>query len=140
MRILLLVFILLISHSVKAEGLKQLSDTKALSDKIMQNFVKEEFKNGIGNAKKYWPLPEVELDSLTNTINNQWVIVRQRYGRTTGSEFVKQEKIGKSFIRYFYLHKFDNHAIYWKFVYYKPKNEWIINEISFRDEIDFMFE
>ena len=60
------------AQSVYAEGLKELSETKSLSDKIMQYFIKEEFKTGIGIAKKYWPLPEVEIDSLTNTINTQW--------------------------------------------------------------------
>jgi len=140
MRIWLTVIILFLAQSVYAEGLKELSETKSLSDKIMQHFIKEEFKTGLGIAKKYWPLPEVEIDSLANTINTQWSIVRQRFGSPSGTEFIGQEKVGKSFIRYYYLHKFQNHAIYWRFTFYKPKDVWKVNGITYKDDLDFLFE
>jgi len=41
MRIWLTVFILFLAQSVYAEGLKEVSETKSLSDKIMQHFIKE---------------------------------------------------------------------------------------------------
>ncbi|NIX16609.1 MAG: hypothetical protein GWN11_12255, partial [Candidatus Dadabacteria bacterium] len=45
MRVLLTVLVLLfVVQSVNADGLKSEAETKAMSDKIMQHFVKEEFK------------------------------------------------------------------------------------------------
>ncbi len=141
MRVLLTVLVLLfVVQSVNADGLKSEAETKAMSDKIMQHFVKEEFKTGLGIAKTYWPLPVVEIDSLANTINTQWGIVRNRYGNPTGTEFIRQESIGKSFLRYYYLHKFENHAIYWRFTFFKPNNVWKVNGITYKDELDFLFE
>lgn len=141
MRVLLTVLILLLFvQSVNAEGLKSEAETRAISDKIMQHFIKEDFKTGLDLAKKHWPLPEVEIEGLGVTIKTQWATVRNRFGNPTGTEFVRQQKIGKSFIRYYYLHKFENHALFWRFTFYKPKNMWKINGITYKDDLDFLFE
>ncbi|MGB5473679.1 MAG: hypothetical protein WBQ78_09405 [Gammaproteobacteria bacterium] len=131
--------ILIVAQSVSAGTLNEIADTRSLSDKIMQHFLKAEFVEGLDIAKGHWPLPPVEIDGLANQINTQWSIVQQRFGKPTGEEFIKEERIGKSFVRFFYLHKFENHAIYWEFTYYKPNKEWKINGITFKDDLDFLF-
>ena len=140
MRIWLTVLLLVIAQSVYAEGLKSESETKAMSDKIMQHFIKEEFKTGLDIAKKYWPLPEVEIEGLAITIQTQWGTVRNRFGYPSGTEFIMQQKVGKSFIGYFYLHKFENHAIYWRFTFYKPNDVWKINGITYKDDLEILFK
>jgi len=105
----------------------------------MQHFVREEFIKGLDIAKAHWPLPPVEIDGLANQIKTQWSIVRQRFGKPAGIELIKEERIGTSFVRFYYLHKFENHAIYWRFTFYKPKKIWKINGITFKDDLDFLF-
>ena len=139
MRAWIIVFVFIAAQPVSAASLKEVSETKSLSYKIMQHFVKEEFAQGLEIAKAYWPLSPVEIDNLANQINSQWSIVRQRFGHPTGIELIKEERIGKSFVRFFYLHKFENHAIYWRFTFYKPRKEWKINGITFKDNLDFLF-
>jgi len=139
MRTWIIVFLIIVAQSASAASLKDISETKSLSNKIMQHFIKAEFIKGLDIAKAYWPLPPVEIDGLANKINTQWSVVQQRFGKPTGLEFIQEERLGKSFVRFFYLHKFENHAIYWKFTYYKPKNGWKINSITFQDKLDFLF-
>jgi hypothetical protein len=133
------VFALLFSQVITAAPLKDVTETKTLSNTIMQHFLKEEFDKGLNIAKSHWPLPPVEIDGLANQINTQWSVVQQRFGKPTGIELVSEERIGQSFVRYYFLHKFENHAIYWKFTYYKPNNEWKVNGITFQDDLDFLF-
>ena len=137
LRIVLILFF--VAQTASAATLKDISETKSLSDKIMQHFLKAEFVKGLNIAKAYWPLPPVEIDGLANQINTQWSIVQQRFGESTGMEFIKEERLGKSFVRYYYLHKFLNHAIYWRFTYYKPETEWKINGITFKDNLESLF-
>ena len=139
MRAWIIVLIIIVAQSASAASLNEISETKSLSNKIMQHFLKAEFVEGLDIAKAYWPLPPVEIDGLANQINTQWSIVQQRFGKPTGMEFIQEERLGKSFVRFYYLHKFENHAIYWKFTYYKPKNEWKINGITFQDNLEFLF-
>jgi hypothetical protein len=140
MRTLIIVLSLIVAQSASAEPLKDIKETKALSDQIMQHFIKAEFVEGLDLAKSHWPLPPVEIDGLANNINTQWSVVQQRFGKPTGLEVIKEERLGRSFIRYYYLHKFENHAIYWRFTYYKPKEIWKVNGITFKDDLDFLFE
>ncbi|RMI14195.1 MAG: hypothetical protein D6681_05385 [Calditrichaeota bacterium] len=141
MRILVIIgCVLLITQIMPQTSLEEVSKTKAISDEIMQYFVKEEFVQGFDIAKKYWPLPPVEIEGLINQINTQWAIVRQRFGKSIGMEFIREERIGKSFVRYYYLHKFEKHALCWSFTYYKPGDEWVMNSVNFQDKFEFLFE
>ena len=138
--LIITVLFLFMAQSASAEPLKDIQETKLLSDRIMQYFLKDEFVEGLDLAKSHWPLPPVEIDGLANNINTQWSVVRQRFGKPTGLELLKEERLGESFVRFYYLHKFENHAIYWRFTYYKPDNIWKINGITFKDDLDFLFE
>lgn len=140
MKKLILLGLLLFSVSAFAGGFKTENETRKYSDILMKQFLKEKFKEGFNDAKKYWPIPPVEIDGLVNQIKQQWSIVNQRFGKPIEIEFIKKEGIGKSFLRYFYLHKFQNHAIYWRIDFYKPNREWKINTIVFLDSLDVLYE
>ena len=132
--------ILLMATNVFADDLKSLKQTRDLSDKIVNQFVHADFKQGLALAKPHWPLPEIEIDGLANQIANQWPLVDRRFVKPTGKEFVREERIGESFVRYSYLHKFDNHSIYWRITFYKPSDIWIVNGIQFLDNLEPLFE
>ena len=87
MRAWIIVLVLFIAQPVYGGALKEISETKSLSNEIMQLFVKEEFTKGLNLAKTYWPLPPDEIDGLANQINAQWSVVRNRFGNPTGMEF-----------------------------------------------------
>lgn len=140
MRIILGIVFVLLTGITSANTLDNEESTRVLSDKMIQHFYKKEFQKGIDLAKPYWPLAAVELDNLVNTIKGQWPVVDQRFGEATGTDFIKTEKIGSSFIRYYYLHKFNNHAIYWQVTFYKPENEWKVNNLMYLDTLDPLYE
>jgi hypothetical protein len=114
--------------------------TKVISEKIVGHFMKKEFTEGMAIAKPHWPLPQVELDNLIKKIEKQWPIVDKRFGQAINYELAREQKIGDSFIRYYYLHKFKNHAIYWKITFYKSENEWVVNGVSFKDNLDILYQ
>ena len=77
---------------------------------------------------------------IVNQINQQWPLVDKRFGKPIDKEFIKEKRIGKSFIRFYYLHKFENHSMYWQYDFYKPHNEWKINKIIFLDSLESLYE
>jgi hypothetical protein len=131
--------LLLLPSSSFGENLKDLMQARKLSDQAVSLFIEEKFVEGYGVLKPFWPLPAVEIDSLANQTNMQWPMVRQRFGKSVGVEFVREQKVGESLIEYVYLQKFQHHALRWVFVFYKPKDQWIINSVSFDDNIKSMF-
>jgi len=132
--------LLLSSVIIFADGFKEEAQMRSFADTFMDNIINKEFKKGFDSAKPYWPLPTVEIDSLVNQIKQQWPMIDQRFGKVVGKEFIKEERIGKSFIRYIYLHKFTNHALYWRINFYKPNDEWKINSIIYLDSLDALYE
>jgi len=139
MKYLLIIIFTVIPLQSHADGFSSTTETKSFADKTMDLFIQKKFTEGLNAAKAYWPLPAVEIDGLINKIKQQWAIIDRRYGKTTGKEFIRTEKIGNSFIRYYYLHKFENHAIYWRFDFYKPRTKWKINAISFVDNLKILY-
>ncbi len=130
----------IMSLNVNANGFKNEKETKLFSDALVSQFIKNNFASALNKAKPYWPVPAVEIDGMLNKINQQWPLVKQRFGKVTGKELVQTKRIGKSFIRYIYLHKFENHSIYWQIDFYKPRNEWKINQITFLDNLGTLYE
>ena len=139
MKAWLFLILLSVTTSVNSATLSTPDEAKSFSFKVMNLFLNEKFDEGLNISKTYWPLPPVEIDSLANTIKQQWPIVKQRFGKSTGVELVKKEKIGKSFIKFYFLHKFENHALYWTFSFYKPKKTWKINSITYKDDLEILF-
>ncbi|MDX1285306.1 MAG: hypothetical protein R3182_09845 [Draconibacterium sp.] len=132
--------LLFLSNTVFAKELKSENDIRKFSDMFMAYITKEQVSKAFDTAKPNWPIPKVEIDGLANTVQQQWPIISNRFGKSIEYEFVRKERIGKSFLRYYYLHKFSNHAIYWKIDFYKPNNAWIINTITFQDNLDILYE
>ncbi len=52
----------------------------------------------------------VEIDGLANQMNTQWLMIQQRFGKSITTEFIKESKVGDSFIQYTYLHTFDSNG------------------------------
>ena len=138
--VLLTLSIFAMTGVAHAKTLKNQIDTKALVDSMVSHFIKKEFTEGMALAKPHWPLPEVELDNLIKKIETQWPVVDQRFGQAVGQEMVSKQKIGDSFLRYYYLHKFKYHAIYWKITFYKPEDNWYVNGVSFKDNLDILYK
>ncbi len=131
---------LIISSTVMAGGFKTEEETLNFADTFMAQIVLTQFQAALNSAKPHWPLPEIEIDGMVNQIQQQWPIVDQRFGSPITKELVKVKRIGKSFLRYYYLQKFENHSIYWQIDFYKPRSSWMINQIIFLDNLEPLFE
>ena len=140
MKSFIFIALFLASACAFADGFKTEKETRNFSDQLVNQIISEKFQDTFNSAKPFWPMPEVEIDGIVNRINQQWPLVKQRFGKSVGIEFIRKESIGQSFIRYYYLHKFDNHAIYWRIDFYKPRDEWKMNGVIFLDSLDVLYE
>jgi len=136
----ILIIVLLMTQTASAETIKDVPGTRSLSDKIVHLFLKEKFDKGMTLSKQYWSMPSFELDRLASQLNSQWPPMKKNYGEPVGMEFVKATKINDTFVKYYYLHKFQNHAIYWMITFYKPAKAWKLNGITFKSDTSILFE
>jgi hypothetical protein len=136
---LTLLVVLAAPSIVFAADFANLGEARKVADKAVALFQQEKIVAGYGSLKSYWPLPGVEIDNLASQTNTQWPMVKGRFGASLSTEFVKECKVGDSVARFVYLQKFQNHAIRWMFTFYKPKDKWLVNTVSFDDNIGALF-
>ena len=138
----ILVIVVLVSILAAPLLAKELSSTKqakdlaiSATDLIGQNRIRE----GILLLKDYWPLPGSEIENLINQTEMQWTMVEKRFGQPIAVEFVREEKVADSFVKYLFIQKFEHHAIRWVLIFYKPRDVWKVNNIEWDDQINLLF-
>jgi hypothetical protein len=95
---------------------------------------------GLKLTKPYLIVPEHEYFALIDQMKMQQPIIDQRFGKTISVEVAAIEEVGESLMLVLFLQKFEKHVLRWKFYFYKPRNEWVLNTFMFDDTIQSMFQ
>ena len=140
MKTAIIIISILASSLLNANTLDTEKSLREFSDKMLNHIMKTEVQKGFDMARPHWPIPEVEVDSIVNQLSKQQPVIKQRFGKAIEIEFIKKKQIGKSFVRLYYLHKYERHAMYWQIDFYKPHDTWLINKIITLDELDVLYE
>jgi hypothetical protein len=88
----------------------------------------------------HWPLPAEELKNLAYQTQSQLAMINGRFGTPIGAEFVETEVAGESFLQHRYIVKYTNHAIRFNCTFYKPKDVWLINAVTWDDQTQKLFD
>lgn len=139
-KIFFLVAFLAFAASAFADGFKTEPECRLFADNIVDELVQEHFQAAFDLAKKYWPVSQVRVNKLANEVKRKWPNDDQHPGKSIGKEFIGMQRISESFLRYRYLHKFENNAIYWQIDYYKARDLWRMHNIVFHENLDPLYE
>ncbi len=95
---------------------------------------------GVQLTRPYLIIPEHEFLGMLDQMKMQGPAITQRFGKTLSIELAVIEEVGDSLMLVMYLQKFEKHVLRWKFYYYKPDQEWVLNTFTFDDQIFAMFQ
>ena len=90
--------------------------------------------------KAFWPMPAAELDNLAYQTRSQLNMVASRFGKPIGIDYIRTQKAGSSFLKHTYIVKYEKHALRYLCVFYKPKNNWLVNSVVWDDETSSLFK
>jgi len=138
--LLLTLLIILFSANTLADTLPTKIAAKQLAKRVMAEIGQGNMEAGIKLTKPYLIVPEHEYFALIDQMKMQQPMINQRFGKTISVEVAVVEEVGESLMLILYLQKFDNHVLRWKFYFYKPRNEWVLNTFMFDDKIEAMFQ
>lgn len=138
---MLLKFFLVFSLALPAFAapLKDDVDARNLTDQIMARIGYGDFEGGFRLMKPFLVIPEAEFEVAMAQMKNQVPSITQRFGKSLGQEFVREDKVGTSLLRIVHLHHFEKHPMRWTFFFYKGKDGWILNTFKFDDDIRSLF-
>ncbi len=140
MRDLALFLLLMLSPSAAmTEELKDSTAAVALAEKVVQKTSTGDVRDGLELARPYLEIPSSQFDVLLGQVEMQAPVQATRYGKSIGYELLRKDTVGDSLIRIVYIQKFERHAVAWIFYFYKPKNDWLLAELSYSDAISGAF-
>jgi len=134
----LLVGILMCFNS-NAEALQTLEQTKNLCSNAVESLSKNQVSESFDILRPHWPMPKEELDNLSYQTKTQLATVSSRFGNMIGSDFIKTQEAGSSFIQHTYVVKYEKHALRYVCLFYKPKQEWVVNAVYWDDQTPMLF-
>ena len=131
MKIIGLCIILLAFTTANAATLKDKNAAKALASSVMNKVAQGKTLEGVDLVKDYLIVPLPEFETLKNQISMQTPMIEQRFGKTIKVELASVEEVGESLMLVIYIQKFEKHLLRWKFYFYKPNDEWVLNTFNF---------
>ncbi len=134
------IILTIISFNALASGLVTSSETKNLCENAASLLSKGKISESFNSLKPYWPIPAAEIDNLSYQTETQLKMVSKRFGKPIGTDFIKTQKAGDSFIKHTFILKHEKTSIRYICVFYKPKTKWLVNSVSWDDKTALLFE
>jgi hypothetical protein len=85
------------------------------------------------------PIPKGEFNAVRDKTIEQRRAVAERFGKTLGYKFVREERVSDFLIRLTYVEKRANHFLRWQFTFYRPQSEWRLNSFVWEDNAEGLF-
>ena len=111
------------------------------TDQCMVKLSNGQAKAGFSDLlNDYW-YDKSDVTSVNESVQAQYQSVlsmaRKKLGEPlpNGFEFLGVRRVGKSSVRFVYLQKFDNGSLPWAFMFYKPKERWLLTGIFLGDAV-----
>jgi len=84
-------------------------------------------------------VPQAEFDAFAAQFASQHTNIGQRYGKPTGFEYLDDEQLGTSLLRFRYISKYERSAMRWLFVFYRTQSGWVLSDFKFDGNIMALF-
>ena len=134
-RLLVIIALVFMSSASHALDLADTEATRKLSDNAATLIGEGKLKEAYETLKPYWAIPDHEVDAIIYQTETQRGPIATRFGKSLSIEHIKTESIGDVFVRHIYLERFEKHALAWIFMYYRPKDRWLVNAVIYSPEI-----
>ena len=104
---------------------------------VMKNIMSEIAKGDMGNlfeiVDQHWHLPSHKTrDMMKRSIEQRKQLDS---GPILGVEMINKKVRGESLVYFTFLEKYEHAPIYWLVAFYKPKDHWLIINISWAADI-----
>ncbi len=123
----------------QAAGLESPRAASLLTNKVLERVVAGDFQGGLRLLEPHVVVPKAEFDLLLQRTTASLPEIHQRFGASLAGERIDDTRIGESVYRVRHLHKFERHVLLWTFIFYRPRDTWVLDTFWFDDKIHNLF-
>jgi len=135
----LLTLTIALPHGTFADSLKSTAEARQLTDRVMQKVGEGNIESGLQLIKPYLVIPLAEFDVMVDRLKMQLPAMTQRFGKSIGHEFIREDKTGETLFRIVQIHRFERHPMRWVFYFYRSTDGWVLDSFKTDDEIIKLF-
>ena len=132
----------LVFPATVASGVEYLPDEMAcvkLSGRFMRNVVEGEIEKAFDGVQPYFPIPREQFANLVSRTESQLSGSERDFGKMLEYKFVREERVKDFLIRFTFIIKHELTVTRWKFLYYRPKDRWLLNSLYWDDQVESLF-
>lgn len=122
------------------QTLHSVSDARTLSDTAMALFHDDKLDGAFAYLERHWRSSMDELNVLRQEIERMRTDVGEKHDAPIDYRFVRTDDVADALIRFSYLERFKHHGLRWTFTFYKGESGWTLNDLSFDDDLDALFD
>ena len=119
----------------QGDTLKDVGEARRLTDQVMAKVGHGDIEGGLQMLKPYLIVPAAEFDVMLGQMKMQLPAMLQRFGKSIGAEFIREDQAGSNLLRLVHIHRFERHAMRWSFYFYRGDSGWVLNTFKTDDDI-----
>jgi len=134
----LIIFCFLAAHA-RADTLKDPEGARALAERIMTKVGAGDTEGGMQLMRPFLIVPPAEFDVMIEQMKMQQPVFTQRFGKSIGHEFIREDRAGNNLLRIVEIHRFEKHVMRWTFYFYRGSEGWVLNTFLTDDGMTHLF-
>ena len=139
MRLLVGVMLSMFALCGFAADLGSKGKARQFTDSVMADVGAGRLDAALGQLKSYASVAAGEFKRIEEELLFQIPEMEKRFGKAIGVEFLASEDAGDSLYALSYLQKFERHAVRWRFLFYRPRDRWVLNSFATDDNLQLLF-
>ena len=134
---------LLTTHSIAfADTLGDRAEARQLADRVMEKVAAGKIDEGVRLTRPYYAnVTDTQFQLILEGFEEKrkGLSMSETFGKTLGTEFIREEKVGEHLFRLTYMQRCDKFPMRWEFYFYHGKDGWTMYWMSWDDDIVGMF-
>jgi hypothetical protein len=116
-------------------------DVLGFCETVMGHLASEDYQSAFDMLTAV-SVPQMSGDLYNLQMNTAEQIngVQATFGSILGYKLVKVQNMKNVLLEVLYIEQFENHALRWQFVFYKPRDQWLLDNIQWDDQVSLLFE
>jgi hypothetical protein len=121
-------------------ALRSENDAIRFCEEVMQHLQKKEYDAGFDLLYDISvPSMKEGVRDLRFNTEDQINQIQPSFGQIVGFRALKTENFADVLLKVTYLLMFEHHALRWEFLFYKPRQQWVLDNIYWDDTLTKLF-
>lgn len=120
-----------LTASAQTKFLPNAPEAKRVAEGVVARFAAGNFPGAWNEMRQLSVAPPSEFDAFEAQFSSQAGDLLRRFGSSLGYEFISEQALGTSLVRYQFLIRHEKAPMRWYFIFYRSEKGWVLTDFKF---------